>query len=207
MATGRERLLGSAMRLFGERGYAATSVAQIEGDAGLTPGAGGLYAHFPSKEAVLRAGLEAILQPDAGMVTTLSVSADADPASSSVPDLTEQLATVARAGLARLEHDRDFNRILVRDLRTLPDLLELATDQEIVPVHARLADQLADAAQLPPEDALALAAVLIGATTHLWLMTDIFGAHPAGVSTEDYLAMLVRCATAVLTQQHNEEEA
>ena len=106
-----------------------------------------------------------------------------------------------------MDHDRDFNRILVRDLRTLPDLLDLATDQEIVPVHARLADDLVGAAQLPSEEALALAAVLIGATSHLWLFTDIFGAHPAGVSTEAYLAMLVRCATAVLTQQHHEEEA
>lgn len=205
MAGGRERLLASAMRLFGERGYTATTVAQIESDAGLTPGAGGLYAHFPSKEAVLRAGLEAILAPDAGMATTFRGGHGANPAASSTPDLADQLQTMARAGLTRLEHDRDFNRILVRDLRTLPDLLQLAADQEIVPVHARLADQLAAAAQLPPEGALALAAVLIGATTHLWLMTDIFGAHPAGVSTEEYLAMVVRCATAVLTQQ--EEEA
>ena len=37
----RERLLDEAMRLFGERGYDATSVAEIERSAGLTPGAGG----------------------------------------------------------------------------------------------------------------------------------------------------------------------
>ena len=207
MAVGRDRLLASAMRLFGERGYAGTTVAQIEAEAGLTPGAGGLYAHFPSKEAVLRAGLEAILQPDAGMAATLRGPHDATSAAPSVSDLTAHLDAVARAGLARLEHDRDFNRILLRDLRTLPDLLWLAADQEILPIHARLADQLAGAAPLPPEDALALAAVLIGATTHLWLMTDIFGTHPAGVSTEAYLAMLVRCATAVLTQHGHEEEA
>jgi AcrR family transcriptional regulator len=199
VASGRERLLASAMRLFGERGYAATSVAQIESDAGLTPGAGGLYAHFPSKEALLRAGLQAILQPEAE-VGALSDSHAADRASSSAT-LADQLAAIAQAGLARLEHDKDFNRILVRDLRTLPDLLQLAADQEIVPIHARLADQLAVAGQLSADDALALAAVLIGATTHLWLMTDIFGAHPAGVGTEDYMAMLVRCAVAVLARE------
>jgi len=45
------------MRLFSQRGYAATSIARIEEAAGLTPGAGGLYHHFKSKEAVLAAGI------------------------------------------------------------------------------------------------------------------------------------------------------
>lgn len=39
----KERLVTEAMRLFGEQGYKATSVAQIEKAAGLTPGSGGLY--------------------------------------------------------------------------------------------------------------------------------------------------------------------
>src|SRR5256885_9156490 len=54
----RDRLLDEAMRLFGERGYDATSVAEIERSAGLTPGAGGLFHHFRNKEAVLAAGIE-----------------------------------------------------------------------------------------------------------------------------------------------------
>src|SRR5256885_3937274 len=54
----RDRLLDEAMRLFGERGYDATSVAEIERSAGLTPGAGGLFHHFRNKEAVLVAGIE-----------------------------------------------------------------------------------------------------------------------------------------------------
>src|SRR5436305_14661926 len=54
----RDRLLDEAMRLFGERGYVATSVAEIERSAGLTPGAGGLFHHFRNKEAVLVAGIE-----------------------------------------------------------------------------------------------------------------------------------------------------
>ncbi len=53
-----DRLLDEAMRLFGERGYDATSVAEIERSAGLTPGAGGLFHHFRNKEAVLVAAIE-----------------------------------------------------------------------------------------------------------------------------------------------------
>ena len=51
----RERLVTEAMRLFGEQGYQATSVAQIEAAAGLAPGSGALYHHFKSKEALLEA--------------------------------------------------------------------------------------------------------------------------------------------------------
>ena len=54
----RERLVTEAMRLFGEQGYQATSVAQIEAAAGLAPGSGALYHHFKSKEALLEAGID-----------------------------------------------------------------------------------------------------------------------------------------------------
>src|ERR1700710_1980776 len=54
----RERLVTEAMRLFGEQGYKATSVAQIEAAAGLAPGSGALYNHFKSKEALLTAGID-----------------------------------------------------------------------------------------------------------------------------------------------------
>lgn len=37
----RERILTEAMRLFGEKGYEATTIAEIEAAAGLTPGSGG----------------------------------------------------------------------------------------------------------------------------------------------------------------------
>ncbi len=54
----RERLVTEAMRLFGEQGYRATSVAQIEGAAGLAAGSGALYHHFSSKKSLLEAGID-----------------------------------------------------------------------------------------------------------------------------------------------------
>ena len=51
----RDALLTEDMRLFGEKGYAATSVAQIEQAAGLSPGSGSLYNHFRSKEVFVEA--------------------------------------------------------------------------------------------------------------------------------------------------------
>jgi AcrR family transcriptional regulator len=48
----RERILASASRLFRRDGYAATGVDAVMTGAGLT--AGGFYAHFASKDALLR---------------------------------------------------------------------------------------------------------------------------------------------------------
>lgn len=204
MADTRERLIQAALRLFGEQGFAATTVAQLEEAAGMSPGAGGLYSHFRSKDAVLRAALESVLTPadelmahmtgPGGSAATLSANGAALP-------IATQLEEIARAGLARLRHDRDYNRILVRDLRVVPELLEMSAERELRPVHDRLAAFLSQPGiGVPPDvDATALAAVLIGAMSHFWLMSDIFGAHPAGVTEENYIAALVAMATALLT--------
>lgn len=54
----RERIVAAATTLFADGGYGATSVAEIERAVGLTPGAGGLYRHFRSKDELLLAAVE-----------------------------------------------------------------------------------------------------------------------------------------------------
>ena len=128
------------MDLFGRQGYRATTVAQIELAAGLAPGAGGLYRHFPSKRALLEAGLRR--QFDAGQ----ELAELLDPASVRGMDPVAALVAVARAGLRRLEQERDLNRVLVRDLADFPDLLAEVRDRELRRVHAcpgRVAARLA----------------------------------------------------------------
>ncbi len=49
----RERLKESALTLFTERGFTATSIGAIESAAGLAPRAGAFYRHFQSKDALL----------------------------------------------------------------------------------------------------------------------------------------------------------
>lgn len=48
----RSRILSAAAALFGERGYASTSMRAIANAVGMTPPA--LYWYFPSKQAILR---------------------------------------------------------------------------------------------------------------------------------------------------------
>jgi TetR/AcrR family transcriptional repressor of nem operon len=52
----RKRLIEAAARLFRARGYHATGLDQVVRAAGLTPGA--FYRHFPSKAALLSAGMK-----------------------------------------------------------------------------------------------------------------------------------------------------
>jgi AcrR family transcriptional regulator len=54
----RERLLAAAERLFGERSYRRTSVAEICTEAGIATGS--FYAHFDSKAAIFAAVLRQI---------------------------------------------------------------------------------------------------------------------------------------------------
>ncbi len=201
------------MRLFGEHGYTATTVAEIEAAAGLSPGSGGLYTHFRSKQDLLRAGLESVLSPPPTEVTSPAATARAtatatgkvtgEGTSQSAPPLAPMLEGIARAGLARLQQDRDFNRVLVRDLRSVPELLQMSADREIRPVHKALADVLLHAG-LPDEvDGTAAAAVLIGAISHYWLFVDIFGSHPAEVSENAFITALVRMADAVLSPKES----
>src|SRR5947209_20041897 len=55
--SGRDRLLAEALRLFAAKGYAATSVADIQRASGLAPGSGALYKHFGSKRELLEAAV------------------------------------------------------------------------------------------------------------------------------------------------------
>ena len=53
-----DRIVDAGLRLFADKGFQGTTVGEIERQAGLTPRAGALYRHFPSKEAVLEAAFE-----------------------------------------------------------------------------------------------------------------------------------------------------
>jgi AcrR family transcriptional regulator len=55
----RDRLVETALGIFAHRGYAGTTVSEIEGAVGLKPGSGAMYRHFESKEALLLAAVHA----------------------------------------------------------------------------------------------------------------------------------------------------
>jgi len=191
----RDRLIDEGMRLFGAKGYAATSVSEIEAAAGLSGGSGSLYRHFPSKQALLTAGIRRDVEAGEQLAVHLSDGSGEAPES-----LREALVIIAVAGLRRLEAEADFNRILIRDLRAFPDLLELARTEEIARIHAAMAEWLRrhGGGTRDPE---ATAAAVISSISHFWLLRDVFGEHPAAVSEDRFVAALVDMLLAVLSAQ------
>jgi HTH-type transcriptional dual regulator CecR, C-terminal domain len=112
----------------------------------------------------------------------------------------DRLAALAHAGLRRLEQERDLNRLLVRDLARFPDLLAQMREDEIQRIYRAVSQWLATQAgpTAPERDWPALAAVLIGAVSHYWLLRDVFGQHPSGIDLDRYLAALVELAAELV---------
>jgi AcrR family transcriptional regulator len=199
----RERILDAAMDLFGRQGYRATTVAEIEEAAGLRPGAGGLYRHFESKRSLLEAGLQRQFAGGRELLDLL------DPHELRTGTPLERLVVVARAGLRRLQEERDLNRLLLRDLAAFPELLQEVRDRELRRVHTAVSGWLgSEYVGGSPEEIRALAAVLMGAVSHYWIMADVFyGQHPLDVDEEAYLTALASLAAGRLGSSPSRSDA
>ena len=159
-------MLAAALRCFARKGFAGTTIIDIEREAGLSPGAGGTYRHFPSKQAMLEAAVaDALARSDEEMAP--------EPAS---------LADAARSALGRMDELGDLTRIVLRDLDRFPDLLEPVVDRLLEGPY-RLAAQRT-AAVLPGIDAEAIAAVLVGGLVSFKVIEAVAGRRPGAVDED-----------------------
>ena len=94
----RSRILDVAGELFAERGYSATSVADICAQAGVTKGA--FYHHFESKQAVFLELRDRWLTPLEGQLTLAR-----DP-NETLPQLLQHVADMAREMFAEAGEDQ-----------------------------------------------------------------------------------------------------
>lgn len=170
VATTRERIVDEAMRLFSEHGYTATSIAKIEAAAGLTPGAGGLYHHFRSKEAVLMAGIERQL----GRLDALR---EIRRVLTPLGDVKAELTLIARYILAELDSESDLLRILASEARSRPQLLTAAVDRLVSSTFEGFATWIADRSEraIADERAHALATLGLGSLLSSRLLRDVLG--------------------------------
>jgi AcrR family transcriptional regulator len=166
----RERILDEAMRLFSEHGYAATSIAKIEAAAGLTPGAGGLYHHFASKEAVLAAGIERQL-------SRLSALREIRNVLGPLGDLRAELTLTARYILTELDSESELLSILASDARNRPQLLKTAVEQLVSSMFTGFAAWIGERAErtIPPEEAATIATFGLGSLLSSRLLRDVLG--------------------------------
>jgi AcrR family transcriptional regulator len=169
-STTRERILDEAMRLFSERGYSATSIAKIEAASGLTPGAGGLYHHFKSKEAVLAAGIERQL-------ARLDALRDIRRVLGSLGDVRAELTLTARYVLAELDGESELLRILASGARNRPQLLAAAVEQLVSSTLTGFAAWVGQCTErrIAEEEATAIAAVGLGSLISSRLLRDVLG--------------------------------
>ena len=189
----KERLLDEAMRLFGERGYDGTSVADIERAAGLTPGAGGLFHHFRTKEDVLAAGIERHL----GRLDALRQIRDIVPP---LGDLRAELTLLARYVFAELAEERELFRVLFTESRQRPALLAEAVDRIVGDSYREFAAwlrRMAPASSLPG-DAETVAAIALGALAHYRILEDLLHRPPIDVPEDSFITTWVEMVVRAL---------
>lgn len=182
----RDRLLDEAMRLFSDRGYGATSVAEIERSAGLTPGAGGLFHHFNNKEAVLAAGIERQL-------TRLEAVRHIRGAIPPLDDVRAELNLVARYVFLELEEEQELLRVLISEGRQRPQLLAGAVDQVVRGTFNEFAALLGRSGGTEVGAALALGSLVAFASAELLL-----GQAPVDADREEVIATWVEMVMGLI---------
>lgn len=177
----RERLVTEAMRLFGEQGYSATSVAQIEAAAGLAPGSGALYHHFKSKEELLDAGIDRQLDRRRAMRDIRALFAG-------LGDLRSELTMLGRYVLTVLDEESQLLRIASRippaQSARLNDAYAVLFDS----LYAELADWITGwSPNVSQQDAKAIAAIGVNALHGKRATASLFHAPVKEIPDEHYI--------------------
>jgi AcrR family transcriptional regulator len=185
--TTKQRLIDEGMRLFAERGFRGISVGEIETAAGLTPRAGGMYKHFPSKRALLEAAVERHI----GELRSIGSVIELLP----LGDLRAELTLLLRWLFGELVHQREICLVLEKDGRRLPDLRDRFFS-EVVDAGYRQGAEFAQRRlkALPGADhfdAEAIAAAAVGAVVNFKRTEWTFGYTPLDLDEDRLVAGLV----------------
>jgi AcrR family transcriptional regulator len=191
----RERILDAALELFGTKGYAGTSVGDIERAAGLSPRSGALYKHFPSKrdllfETVRRRGKQV------GQVTQV---VDAQ----MLGNARAELHVMGRMLMQEIANDLPALRIVMRESDNFPELRDEFYERIVRSGHGqavrwlRLLAQRAGVSE-SDLDLEAIAVLLLGPIVEYRIIEAILGRPPLDVEEPRFLAVWERSALALL---------
>jgi AcrR family transcriptional regulator len=178
----RDRLVTEAMRLFGEQGYQATSITQIEAAAGLAPGSGALYHHFKSKEALLEAGIDRQLDRRRAMHDIRTLFAG-------LGDLRIELTMLGRYVLTVLDEETQLLQIAARTPPDQSRRLNNAYAALVDGLSAEVADWIKGwAPKISKHDATAVAAVGVDALLGRRATHAVFRMPAMDMQDEDFIA-------------------
>jgi len=178
------------MELFGEKGFRGTSITQIETAAGLTPGAGGIYHHFRTKEALLEAGLARNLERVAAL-------RDIQKLMTGLGDLRVELTILARYALTVLDEEQALLRIMATESRSRPELFEKSVNGVLHRSFAGFAAWLCEESDVTAERANSISAVAVGALVSIRVLPNLFGVGPA-IEDDAFVKMWVEMVMAAV---------
>lgn len=187
----RDRLVVSALRMFSERGYARTTVAEIEREVGLRPGSGGLYRHFRSKDDLLLAAVGGYRDRVAALRAEVAAAAEQSEPASLTGDL-EQLV-LALAGF--LAGEGPMVRLSL-DGGGLPESVRAVVGEAWDDGYGMLADLLVRHG-LAPGAATTVAVSMLGSLDHYFTHLGVWHTRPAGVTPDAFLAAWVEQVAVV----------
>ena len=185
-ASTRERILREALRLFGENGFKGTTVAEIEAAAGLKPGSGALFSHFPTKESVLATAIEELAAQTSLGRSLFDLGA--------LGDLRSELIVFARGALMGLDANRDLMHVWLRESNNFPGLQAVMEKEVHRPAASWLADWLGakvKAGELVEHDCEAVGVIAVGAITSWWLWGQTAGQERPTVDEDRFVDAFV----------------
>jgi AcrR family transcriptional regulator len=171
----RERILGSALRLFGEHGFQATSVRMIAEEASVSQGL--LYNYYEGKEALLRA----IFERGAAQV------GESFGAAVGVSEPAERLERLIRASFLMVQENLSFWRLSyqLRLQRGVLEGLGEVVSEWSESIRVQLEELLTAAgAAAPALKARLLFAAIDGVAQH-------YALDPAGYPIEEVVEALI----------------
>lgn len=186
----RERLLREGLRLFAARGFAGTSVGDIEAAAGLQPRRGAMYRHFASKEALLAAAIEEFTATAQQGAVAFTAELAADPRAF--------VTTVGRWVLARLDEQREISNVLEREGERLPalrDSFRAGTDAGFRAAADAVGHWVLT--HHPGLDADAIGVALLGGLVNFRRSAWTLGAAPLGLGDDRFLEGLAGLLAAL----------
>lgn len=179
--TTKERLVTEAMRLFGQQGYRATSVNQIEKAAGLVPGCGALYNHFKTKQELLSAVIDRQLDRRRAMDDISALFAGRG-------DLRTELSLLCRYLISVLEQESEFLQVAARTPAEESPRLTDAYAALVDGLYGELGDWITGSAPtLDPAEAKRIAAIGIDALLGRRMSRIVLHANHIGINDEHYI--------------------
>src|ERR1700739_1352188 len=195
---GRDRLLAAALKLFAAKGYAATSVADIQRESGLAPGSRPLYKHSGSKRE--------LLEPAVAHRIDRIVAAREQYDAGEPGSIEQAVRTAGQLIWSNLKQSEDLLKVMLREPDELGDLDEKTWQVITDNAYQRFADELAasnNSGRTSIPDPEAAAAVAIGALSYAATLQALTGRTPGNIDGDRYFEAWVNQTVSVLRQYTN----